>query len=180
MSNRYYFLHAGSVAFDNKAVLFMGESYSGKSTMIYHLLKQGHSLISDDKLAIYDKDDKFFAVSSHPYHRPYRAIEDLGVKTNNFIQEDLPIDCIYYLYPVKKDQPIKIEPINGLQKFKYLRYSTEMDIPIYKKQKFKYISKIANNIPMYKIDIPRDLKLLDEVYKYIKLDQKNRRKKNDT
>ena len=180
MSNIYYFLHAGTVEFDGSAVLFMGHSHAGKSTLTNHLLQKKHPLICDDKLATYEKDGKFFAVPSHPYHRPYRGIEDLGLKANNFITYELPIGSIYDINPIQKEQPIKIEKLNGIEKFKCLRYSTEIDLPIYMKERFEYITKMSNTIPIYKIYIPRDLDKLDEVYEEIKIHQKNLRRENDT
>lgn len=169
LEGRYYFFHTGSVAIDGKAVLFMGDSYAGKSTMTDYFLKQQHPLLSDDKLAtFYANESKcFMAHASHPYHRPYRAKEDLGKKTENFEQKSYEIGNIYWLEPVTAEKDIRIRELKGIKKFERLRYSTEMDVAINQKERFRYIAKFANAVSMYEVEVPHDMAKLPKVYEAI-------------
>jgi len=167
LKSKYYFLHAGSVSIDAQATLFMGDSYAGKSTLTNHFLEKGHPLVSDDKLGTYFINDQFFCQPSHPYHRPYRAVETLGKKANNYCKTSLKIGFIFWIVPVDATEDIKIKELKGLEKFKVLRYATEMDITLNQKKRFQYISKFANALNIYEIKVPRDMKKLDDVYSEI-------------
>jgi len=166
LKKSYYLLHTGAVNINNKAVLFTGNSHAGKSTLTDYFLKKKHKLLSDDKLATFKKDDIFYCVPSHPYHRPYRGVEDLGIKTDNFDTKQLPIDKIYWIKPVKENDNILINELIGIKNFEVLRYSTEMDLSV-DLDRFKYITDLANTIQVYEIQIPRNMDRLEEVYNSI-------------
>ncbi len=165
--NKYYFLHAGAVEIEDTSVLFVANSFGGKSTLTDFFIKKGHTMISDDKVATFEKDNMIFSVPSYPYHRPYRKMEDLGLFVENFAEESKPINCILNL--VKSDPlcEIKVSQTLGIDKFKIIRYSTEIDLPIHKKQRFKALTNIANKVDIYNITIPWDLNRLEEVYQAI-------------
>ncbi len=164
LTDTYYFLHTGSVEIENRAVLFMGDSFAGKSTLTDYFLKQKHPLVTDDKLPTFYEEETFYCVNSHPYHRPYRKLEDLGIKAKNVSQGKLAIGNIYWLHPVAEDAEVSIKEIKGLKKFECLRYATEMDIYVHKKKRFEYITKLANTLHIYEINVPRKLERLEEVY----------------
>ena len=160
----YYFLHTGSVNINNKAVLFTGESYAGKSTLTDYFLKKGHALVSDDKLATFQKDERVYSQPSHPFHRPYRAMEDLGIESENFHTHELEIGALYWLEPAKATDDVEIKELKGLKKFECLRYATEMDLGVNQKKRFTYLTQLANSVKLYAIKVPRDLQRLEEVY----------------
>ncbi len=162
--NKYYFLHAGAVEIESKSVLFIADSFGGKSTLTDFFIKKGHTMISDDKVATFEKDDKIYAVPSYPYHRPYRKMEDLGIFVENFANKIKPIHCIFNLIKSDEESKIKIEKISGIEKFKALRYATDIDLPVHKESRFKSVTNIANKVCIYNISIPWDLERLDEVY----------------
>lgn len=95
-----YFLHAGAVEIDNAPILFVAESFGGKSTMTDFFIKKGHAMVSDDKVAILEEDGRLLAVPSHPHHRPYRKMEDLGYFVKNMSDTPKPIHAIYKLHRV--------------------------------------------------------------------------------
>ena len=144
----------------------MGDSYAGKSTMTDFFLQQKHILLSDDKLATFynEKSKSFKAHASHPYHRPYRAKEDLGKKTDSFQKGSFPIGRLYWLQPVNASHDVEITELKGIKKFERLRYSTEMDISLDAKERFHYITKFANHEPLYEVKVPNDLSKLPKVY----------------
>ena len=159
-----YFLHAGAVEIDDSAVLFVAESFGGKSTITDFFIKQGHAMVSDDKVAILEEDGKFLAVPSHPHHRPYRNMEDLGIYVENMADSPKPISNIYTLHRVASEAPISIRELHGIEKFKSLRFSTEINLSFLKSQRLKDLGHVAENIPVYKVSVPWDLERLDEVY----------------
>jgi hypothetical protein len=60
-------LHASAVAFGEFAIAFAGPPGAGKSTTAAALAKRGHALLSDDIVAIDERDQRFFAFPAHPY-----------------------------------------------------------------------------------------------------------------
>lgn len=175
--NIYYILHAGAVEIENTPVLFVADSFGGKSTLTDFFINKGHTMISDDKVATFEKDDKIYSVPSYPYHRPYRKVEDLGIYVENFAKENKPINSIFNLVKSEANSKIKISKISGIEKFKVLRHATDIDLPINQKSKFERVTQIANKTDIYNITIPWDLDRLDEVYQaiinFIKTKEKN-------
>lgn len=60
----HVFVHAGAVAFDGRAIIVPGESFSGKTTMVAALVKAGAIYYSDD-YAVFDSSGLV-----HPYPKP--------------------------------------------------------------------------------------------------------------
>ena len=164
IEEHYYFLHAGAVEIEGLPILFAAESFGGKSTMTDFFIKQGHTMVSDDKVAILEEEGKFMAVPSHPHHRPYRNMEDLGLFVNNMADRPKPISAIYTLHKVATDAPISISELQGIEKFKALRSSSEINLSFLKSERFKDLGRLAENVSIYKVTVPWDLERLEEVY----------------
>lgn len=161
------FLHAGAIEVEGKPVLFIAESFGGKSTMTDYFMKKGHVVVSDDKVGIFEKEGKFYSVPSHPHHRPYRKMEDLGFFIKNFATKVQPIHVVYELEKVEKDAAIEILEVHGVEKFKSLRYASEMNLFFQKSKRFEFLMKMANMVHVYKVSVPWDMERLDDVYKKI-------------
>jgi len=169
----YDFLHAGAVEVEDEPILFIAESFGGKSTMTDFFMKQGHTMISDDKVAIVEKKCQYYAVPSHPHHRPYRKMEDMGYFVENFASKPKPILTIYELEKSDANATIQIVELQGIEKFKSLRYASEMNLFFQKVRRFEFLTKIAKVIPIYKVIVPWNLKRLNEVYECIIEHSKN-------
>ena len=167
LENKYYFIHAGAVEVEDEPVLFIANSFGGKSTLTDFFIQKNHTMISDDKVATYIKDELVYSVPSYSYHRPYRKVEDLGVYVENFAKGNKPISKIYNLLKVESNENINIKEITGIKKFMALRYATDIDLQVNKKSRFEILSKIANKVKVYDITIPWDLDRLEEVYQAI-------------
>ncbi len=163
----YDFLHAGSVKVAGKPILFIAPSMGGKSTMTDFFMKRGHTMISDDKVATFEKDGQVFAVPAHPHHRPYRKKEDLGFFVKNFATDTKPIHAIYMLEKVDKNAITDITELKGIEKFTSLRYASETNLFFQKSKRFKYLVQIAKHTPVYKVSVPWDFNKLKSVYKQI-------------
>lgn len=159
-----YFLHAGAVKIKDTAVMFTAESFGGKSTMTDFFIKKNHAMISDDKVGIIKENETFMTIPSHPYHRPYRKMEDLGVRVDSTAGEPKPLIAIYTLHRAAADAPVAISEIQGIGKFQTLRFSIQMNFTFLKAKRFKDIGELVEHVPVYAVMVPWDLQRLEEVY----------------
>ena len=60
-------LHASAVAFGEKAVAFVGSEGAGKSTTAAALARRGHAILSDDVVALAERNGSFFVYPAYPY-----------------------------------------------------------------------------------------------------------------
>jgi len=164
LEEKYEFLHAGAVEVEGKPILFIAPSMGGKSTMTDYFIKQGHTLVSDDKVPTFIKDGKFMAVGSFPYHRPYRKFEEVGYHVENFMTDFKPIHAFYVLEGVEGDAEIMIEEIKGFNKFDRLLLNYIYMFSFLKTKRSKYLSKMLNSIKVFHVKVPWDMERLDEVH----------------
>lgn len=163
----YQFLHAGAVEIGGRAVLFMAPSHGGKSTLTDYFLRQDLPLITDDKLGTFERDGVYYAVPSHPYHRPYRTMEVLGDECSRFVDQPREIGVIYMLEKVPPEGEITIRPLRGIEKFSRLHEGGEMNFSFLNTQYVEYLSQFANSVAVFAITIPQDKERLQEVYETI-------------
>jgi len=167
LDKTYNILHVGAVEVKGKPILFSAESFGGKSTMTDYFLKQGHTLISDDTLGVYEEEGTFMVVASYPFHRPYREAESLGYKVTDVMKERKPLKAVYLLEKAEPDVEIIIEEVKGIAKYRAFHFSTFINFDFLKSQHFKMIGKMANTVPVYKVSVPWDLERLSEVRRKI-------------
>lgn len=160
----YKFLHAGAVEVEGYPILFMAPSFGGKSTLTDYFIQMGHPLITDDKMATFEKNGIFYSVPSHPYHRPYRQVEVLGYECENSATEIKPIHAIYMLEKGGAEDECTIRPLKGIEKFSRLHEGGEMNFSFFTKDYVQYLSRLANNVNVFSIKVPHDLARLHEVY----------------
>jgi hypothetical protein len=60
-------LHASAMAFGDSAVAFTGSEGAGKSTTAAALAGRGHAVISDDIVALVEREGSFFVLPAYPY-----------------------------------------------------------------------------------------------------------------
>lgn len=60
-------LHASAVAFGEQAVAFVGPGGAGKSTTAAALALRGHAILSDDVVALAERDASFYVHPAYPY-----------------------------------------------------------------------------------------------------------------
>lgn len=164
LEKMYDFLHAGAVEVEGKPIMFIAPSMGGKSTMTDFFIKQGHTLVSDDKVPTFIDDGKFMAVGSHPHHRPYRKFEELGYRVDNFATHFKPIHAFYELEGVEGDAKITIEEINGFAKFDTLLPNYLYMFSWLKPERLKYLSKMLNDVRVFHVRVPWDMERLGEVH----------------
>ena len=78
----YLVLHGSALAKNNKAILFLGDSGQGKSTIAYSLLEKGWKLLADDLIAI---DQNSFVLPGMPRIKLWeRTLSEFNLNRNNF------------------------------------------------------------------------------------------------
>ena len=167
LENVYDMLHVGAVEVAAKACLFAAPSFGGKSTLTHHFLQKGHTLLSDDKLALFKRDNAYVAVPSYPYARNYREFEDLGKYIENFSKKSLPVGCMYRLIQVGEEEDVSIKQVKGIDKFAIVEMSCDIKLSMLKEEKFSQLHDLVQNLKIYEIRVPQDLNRLDEVYEKI-------------
>jgi hypothetical protein len=60
-------LHASAVACDGEAIAFVGPPVAGKSTTAAAMLERGHAVVSDDVVALTERDGRFYVAPAYPY-----------------------------------------------------------------------------------------------------------------
>lgn len=168
INKTYKFLHAGAVEVDGKAILFMAPSFGGKSTLTDYFLQKGELLITDDKMATFEKDGQYFTVPSHPYHRPFRTVEVLGHLCKNVATNIRPIYAIYMLKKTEPTDDITIRKLKGVEKFSHLHEGGEMNFSFFSADYVQYLAGLANKVDVFEITIPQEMQRLEEVYQKIK------------
>lgn len=164
LEKRFDFFHAGAVRVEDKNILFLAPSMGGKSTMTDFFLKQGHSLIADDKVATFSAKNQFMTVASHPYHRPYRKFEDLGTRVQHYENICEPIHALYSLQKSPASSKPLISEVSGVDKFKTILPNYLYMFPYLMAYRLQYLSKVLHSIKMFHIQIPWDQKQLGSVH----------------
>lgn len=160
----FEFLHAGAVEIDGRPVLFIAPSMGGKSTLTDHFLQQGHPLITDDKMATFFDNDRFMAVTAHPYHRPYRQFEDLGHRTPRYMHRFKPIHGIYLLDKTDPEAAVSIDEVRGFAKFDLLQPHHLYHFDHLRHARMRYLSGLLSSVRLFRIAIPWDKARLSEVH----------------
>ncbi len=123
-------LHAGAVALEEHAVLFVADRGTGKSTLVASLLQIGCSLIADDIAALDASEGTVRCRPGYPqmkltaeqlsrdlgtaseFPRVHPDFDKLSVPVEalgRFCETTLPVGCIYVLERVEKE-PVKPAP----------------------------------------------------------------------
>jgi hypothetical protein len=160
----YDFIHSAAVEIDSQPVLFIAPSTGGKSTLGDYFLKQGHPMLSDDKVATFFHEDEFWAVPSHPHHRPFREFEVLGYPVENFAESARPIHAFYVLEAGEPHSAIEITEVEGFRKFEQLLPNYLFSFSFLKQQRMHWLAQLADQSLVFRVCRPWDLDRMHEVY----------------
>lgn len=164
---RFEFLHGSAVDISGEGVAFLADAMGGKSTLADFFVRQGHDLLTDDQLGVVQaQGDKFLALPSVPFVRPYREFEDLGHPVERFATQPLPLRAIYLLELA--EGPAEVIPLTGLPVVMALTRNRRLvmsnkhtDLA---KARFSRLAKLVTTVTVAKLRVPRDLSRLPEVY----------------
>lgn len=98
-SPRFVFVHAGVVAWKNKALVFPGRSFAGKSTMVAALLRAGAQYYSDE-YAVLDEHGYVYPYARRLALRQAAAVPNLRVDASFFGSptgcEPIPVGLVVF------------------------------------------------------------------------------------
>jgi len=163
----YDFIHAAAVEVDQQPILFVAPSTGGKSTLGDYFLKQGHPMLSDDKVATFLRQGHFYAVPSHPHHRPFREFEVLGYPVEPFAERARPIHAFYVLEPAESETDIEITEVTGFRKFEQLLPNYLYNFGFLQEQRLRWLAQLADRSLVYRVRRPWNLARMHEVYEAV-------------
>ena len=160
----YDFIHAAAVEVDEQPIQFIAPSTGGKSTLGDYFLKQGHPMLSDDKVATFLRQGQFYAIPSHPHHRPFREFEVLGHPVNPFAERARPIHAFYVLGRGGPESGVEITEVTGFRKFEELLPNYLYSFHFLQEQRLRWLAKLANQSLVFHINRPWSLARMHDVY----------------
>lgn len=158
------FIHAAAVEIDDNTVLFVAPSTGGKSTLGDYFLKRGHPMLADDKVATFLHEGDYWAVPSHPHHRPFRKFEVLGYPIENFAAQSGPVHAFYALEAAEPDSRVEISEVEGFRKFENLLPHYLFSFRFLKEQRMRWLAQLADKSRLFRVKRPWNLDRMHDVY----------------
>lgn len=171
--------HASAVEIGEVAVAFMGASGRGKSTLATSFATNGLRFLTDDGLVVEAQDGHYQVLPSHPSIRLWKDSEEALICPNTlkappvqftaksrflsghgigFCEQPRPLQQIYFLGEGKSEHFVctRIDP--ALAFIELVKHAFLLDIaaPTLLTNQFAGLSPLAQQIPCYHIDYPRN------------------------
>ena len=186
----YVLLHASAVSIDGEAVLFLGTTGSGKSTIASALRARGYALIVDDLAAVdfsgerprvlrgwpYTKlwPDSVAAMGEDPESLPRIAdgyVKRRSALGSGFVEEKaLPVGCCYAL--ARGENPA-VKPLTAVEAFTHVTansYGIRWFLREMNAGQLEQRARIASEAPMRLLERPGDLARLPELVDLVERD----------
>jgi hypothetical protein len=178
-------LHASAIQTTHGAVLFVGPSGLGKSTLLAALLQRGYAMLADDVTSItLEAAGGAVAFPAFPHVRLWAdaatklqyaceglrrvraSLDKYHLPVSRFCAKPLPVRAVYALN-VHQASDIRLEPVENLQKFAVLANNTYRDQFLeglgLLQTHFQLVAAIANAVPVHRISRPVHPFLLDDL-----------------
>ena len=189
-------LHATVLVVDGEAVVFIGDTGYGKSSLAAAFLQAGDSLLTDDLLVIKQNGESFLAYPGPPRIKLFPEVAQAflgrtaaGAPMNPYTRKlviplgagqswrtPTPIRAIYVLgQPAAESRSSRIVIVNRPQFQAFLdlisnTYNTDVTHPRRLAQQFAVAAKISASIPFKSLTYPPDLSQLANVVEAIRED----------
>jgi len=170
-------LHASAVAIGGAAAAFVGWAGAGKSTTAATLARRGHAVITDDIVALVEKDGAFVAMPAYPYlcllpdavkllygsdealpaFSPSWDKRRLQLAENRleFERQPLPLGSIFLLgeRSAEPDAPFieEVAPKEALLALVANSYATNLLDREMRKNEFEVLGRLVNRIPVKRL-----------------------------
>lgn len=186
-------LHASAVHTDEGAVLFMGPSGNGKSTLLNAFLRRGYRMLSDDVVGIVLDDDgqpqalpgypqtklwadaaQQFDIDTKPLRRVRPKMKKFAVPTHEqFVAEAVPLRALYVLLQVNRDV-FDIRPVENTAAFRSVLNCTYRRVFLpglgMQATHFALATKVAAAVPVKQTRRPSAGFTADHLARMIELD----------
>jgi len=188
-------LHASAVAFGDRSVAFVGQTGMGKSTTAAAFARQGYGVISDDIVALEEREGTLHVVPAYPhlclwpesvkmlYDSPEalpRLIPDwdkrrmdLGNQGTRFESRCLPLCAIYVLGERRADPAPYVEtvrPQNALLALVADTYANKILDRELRAREFAVLGWLVTNVPIRRVYAHEDPARLDRLCTVIRED----------
>lgn len=187
---RLLVLHASGIALDGGAVLFLGDSGWGKSTLAQAFCADGNALIADDLNAIQVEAERLTVLPGYPQLKLWSDAATALVETPKLITsqcaqmpkqhhlpatfsaQPLPLKHIYVLGPASVEDSLRLLPTHeallALVRFsRYAHVPTRTDLH---RLHFQQCAQVANMVPVSLVHRRRSLERLSALVDLIKRD----------
>jgi hypothetical protein len=181
-------LHASAVAFGENAIAFVGSEGAGKSTTAAALAQRGHAILSDDVVALAERNGSFFIHPAYPYlclwpesvESLYGSAEalprfssnyekrclSLGKQELRFAEQPLPLAAIYLLGEHRGEPAPLVEELTPQKAFLALVANTfatnTLDSGMRAKE-FAILARVATTVPIRVLCAHHDASRLPEL-----------------
>ena len=181
-------LHASAVAFGENAVAFVGSEGAGKSTTAAALAQRGHAILSDDVVALAERNGSFFIHPAYPYLclwpesveslfgsaealPPFSANYEkrclsLGKQDLPFAQQALPLAAIYILGERRSDPAPLVEELTPQRAFLALvanTFATNTLDRSMRAKEFDILARVVPSVPIRVLCAHHDASRLPEL-----------------
>jgi len=169
-------LHASAVAIGESVVAFVGAEGSGKSTTAAAFAKAGYAAVSDDVVALVERDGNFFISPTYPHlslwpesvELLYGSKEALPPFVPNwekrrlssenggarFEDDALPLRTLYLLDEIRDEPGPHVEDVTGQTGFLALvsnSYATNMLDSEMRASEFRTLSNLVAKVPLRRL-----------------------------
>ncbi|HEV2618183.1 MAG TPA: hypothetical protein VGU63_16410 [Candidatus Acidoferrales bacterium] len=190
-------LHASVVGIQDKAIAFVGPPGAGKSTTAGLFSRRGHSVLSDDIAALFEREDSYYVLSAYPYLNlwPEMAALLTGPKVGSlpetstagmdkaklrvpldecnlrFQREGLPLAAIYVLAERSGESrapfAMPLAPSEALMNLVANTYGNKTLDVSTRAQEFRVLGELTNVLPIRRVVANEDPSRLDRLYEII-------------
>jgi hypothetical protein len=187
-------LHASAVAIGGRAVAFVGDAGAGKSTTVAALVRKGFAALSDDIVALDERDGQFFVTPAYPYIclwpesvvALYGSAEalpkfaatyekrclSLPREALRFANEPVRLGCVYALGR-RGDEPAGVSAVPAREAFVTLvanTYATNMLDSAMRAREFETLGRLMQTVPVKRLTANSDSGRIDELCEVIQAD----------
>ena len=188
-------LHASAVALDDHAVAFVGAEGAGKSTTAAAFAREGHGVISDDVVALTEKETEFLVRPAYPHvclwpdsvvalYGSTEALPQfstgwekhrlaLGDKDTHFENRLLPLGAIYFLGERRIDLAASVEairPQTGLLSLVADTFANKLLDREMRGREFEVLSRLVTAVPVRRVFPQSDASRLGDLCRVIRED----------
>jgi hypothetical protein len=182
-------LHASSVNVRGEAVVFLGESGIGKSTIATAMNKRGYPFITDDILALEFDEDNIAVFTSFPraklwndtimymkddsslFQKIHPDVEKYSyIVTDNFFTNSLPLKMVYILDNGIKNEIYSLKPQNALIELVKNSYAINLFYDNEKVQNLFQCANIVKNVPIKCLNVKKKFNELENTILMIETD----------
>jgi hypothetical protein len=184
-------LHGSAVAVDGKALVFLGRSGTGKSTLCAAFTQRGYRSLSEDVIALEEVEDclcispGYASVRLHKdahsivYAQPATALKPIPsfnktkqyYEIHNFYSKPCPIRAVYLLgsrrSELESPRITPLEPVSSLLSLMSQLYLKRFEAPHWLARDFPRMAQVAQSIPVRFLERPDDLNKLSHTIDFL-------------